>query len=156
MLAGGQPPCTKKTASTFDLRKVCTIDETCVPFLHWCAASSPFLFFSQGHAHPQRCCCTWKACPEGDSWKWGYWCDSEGKSRGPWPAWKSMIRAPLWQVAGKSRPASLKIPNVQKLLGQEPTKSRVDPPAAGVTGDFKTVEQQDPLLAGQTMTIKAT
>ena len=30
------------------------------------------------------------------------------------------------------------------------------PPAAGVTGDFKTVEQQDPLLASQTSTIKAT
>ena len=46
--------------------------------------------------------------------------------------------------------------NVQKLLGQEPTKSRVVPPAAGVTGDFKTVEQQDPLLASQTITIKVT
>ena len=30
------------------------------------------------------------------------------------------------------------------------------PPAAGVTGDFKTVEQQDPLLASQTIPIKAT
>ena len=30
-----------------------------------------FLFFSQGHAHPQRGCCTWKACPEGDSWYMG-------------------------------------------------------------------------------------
>ena len=30
------------------------------------------------------------------------------------------------------------------------------PPAAGVTGDFKTVEQQDPLLASQTITNKAT
>ena len=50
-----------------------------------------------------------------------------------------MIRAPLWQVAEKGKPASLKILNVQKLLGQEPTKSRVVPPAAGVTGDFKTV-----------------
>ena len=56
-----------------------------------------------------------------------------------------MIRAPLWQVAEKGEPASLKILNVQKLLGEEPTKSRVVPPAAGVTGDFKTVEQQDPL-----------
>ena len=35
--------------------------------LHWCAALSPFLFFSQRHAGPQRGCCTWKACPEGDS-----------------------------------------------------------------------------------------
>ena len=67
-----------------------------------------------------------------------------------------MIRAPLWQVAEKGKPASLKILNVQKLLGQEPTKSRVVPPAAGVTGDFKTVEKQDPLLASQTITIKAT
>ena len=65
-----------------------------------------------------------------------------------------MIRAPLWQSSYKGKPASLKILNVQKLLRQEPTKSRVVPPAAGVTGDFKTVEQQDPLLG--TITIKAT
>ena len=67
-----------------------------------------------------------------------------------------MLRAPLWQVAEKGKTASLKILSVQKLLGQEPTKSRVVPPAAGVAGDFKTVEQQDPLLASQTITIKAT
>ena len=67
-----------------------------------------------------------------------------------------MIRAPLWQVAEKGKPASLKILNVQKFLRQEPTKSRVVPPADGVTGDFNTVEQQDPLLASQTITIKAT
>ena len=67
-----------------------------------------------------------------------------------------MIRTPLWQVAEKGKPASLKILNVQKLLGQEPTKSRTVPPAAGVTGNFKTVEQQDPLLSSQTITIKAT
>ena len=58
-----------------------------------------------------------------------------------------MLSAPLWQVAEKGKPASLKILNVQKLLGQEPTKSRVVLPAACVIGDFKTVEQQDPLLA---------
>ena len=67
-----------------------------------------------------------------------------------------MIRAPLWQVAEKGKPASLKILNVQKLLGQERTKSRVVPPPAGNTGDFRTVEQQDPLLSSQTITIKAT
>ena len=87
---------------------------------------------------------------------WGYWREPEGKSRGPWPAWKSIICAPLWQVAEKSEPTSLKILNVQILLGQEPTKSPVVPPAAGVTGDFKTVEQQYPLLSSQTITIKAT
>ena len=62
---------TRTTASTFDLRKVCTIDATWVPLLHWCAALSPFLFFSQRHADLQRGCCTWKACPEGDSWYMG-------------------------------------------------------------------------------------
>ena len=67
-----------------------------------------------------------------------------------------MTRAPLWQVAEKGKPACMKILNVQKLLGQEAPKSRVVPPAGGVTGDFKTVEQQDPLLASQTITIKAT
>ena len=67
-----------------------------------------------------------------------------------------MIRTPLWQVAEKGKPASLKILNVRELLGQEPTKSRVVPPAAAVTGDFKTVEQQDPLLSSQTIKIQAT
>ena len=67
-----------------------------------------------------------------------------------------MIRAPLWQVAEKGKPVALKILNVQKVLRQEATKSRVVPPAAGVSGDFKTVEQQDPLLASQTITNKAT
>ena len=67
-----------------------------------------------------------------------------------------MIRAPLWQVAEKGRPASLKILNIQKLPGQEPTRSRLVPPPAGVTGDFKTVEQQDPSLSSQTITVKAT
>ena len=67
-----------------------------------------------------------------------------------------MIRAPLWQVAEKGKPVPIKIVNVQTLLGTEVTKSRVVPPAAGVTGDLKTVEQQDPLLASQTITIKAT
>ena len=67
-----------------------------------------------------------------------------------------MIRAPLWQVAEKGKPVPMKILNVQRLLGTEVTKSRVVPPAAGVTGDFKTVEQQDPLLASRSITIKAT
>ena len=57
-----------------------------------------------------------------------------------------MIRAPLWQVAEKGKPASLKILNVQKLLVQDPTRYRVVPPPACVTGDFKTVEQRDPSL----------
>ena len=67
-----------------------------------------------------------------------------------------MIRAPLWEVAEKGKLACLKFLNVQKLPGQEPTQSRVVPQAAGVTGDFKTVEQQDQLLASHTITIKAT
>ena len=87
---------------------------------------------------------------------WDYWREPKGKSRGPWPPWKSIIRAPLWQVAEKGKSVALKIFNVQKLLGQELTKSRVVPPAAGDTSDFKTVEQQDPLLASQTIKIKAT
>ena len=62
---------TRTTASTIDLRKVCIIDKAWVVFLHGCATLSPFLFCSQGHAHPQRGSCTWKACPEGDSWHMG-------------------------------------------------------------------------------------
>ena len=50
----------------------------------------------------------------------------------------------------------MKILNVQRLVGTEITKSRVVPKAAGVTGYFKTVEQQDPLVASQSITIKAT
>ena len=88
--------------------------------------------------------------------KWGYWREPEGKSRGPSPAWKLMIRAPLWQVAERGKPVPMKILNVQRLLGTEITKSPVDPVAARVTCDSKTVEQQDPLLASQTITIKAT
>ena len=87
---------------------------------------------------------------------WGYWREPEGKRPGPWPAWKSMLHAPLWQVAEKGKPVPAKILNVQRLLGTEVTKSRVVPAAAGVTGDFKTVDKQDPLLASQTITIKAT
>ena len=83
---------------------------------------------------------------------WGYWQEPEGKR----PAWKSVIRTPLWQVAEKGKPVPITILNVQRLLGTEITKSRVVPPAAGITGDFKRVEQQDPLLASQTITIKAT
>ena len=67
-----------------------------------------------------------------------------------------MIRAPLWQVAEKGKPVPMKILNVQRLLGTEITKSCVVSAAAGVTGEFKTVEQQDPLLVSQTITIKAT
>ena len=67
-----------------------------------------------------------------------------------------MIRAPLCQVAEKGEPFPMKILNVQRLLGTEIMKSLVVPAAAGVTGDFKTVEQQDPLLASQIITIKAT
>ena len=88
--------------------------------------------------------------------EWGYWWEPEGKSRGPWPAWEPMIRAPLWQVAEKGKPVPMKVLNVQILLGTELTKSCVVPAAAGATGDFKTVEQQDSLLASQTITIKAT
>ena len=87
---------------------------------------------------------------------WGYWRENESKSRGPWPAWKSMLQAPLRQVAEKGKPVPMKILNVQRLPGTEITKSRAVPAAAGVTGDFKTVEQQGPLLASQTITIKAT
>ena len=87
---------------------------------------------------------------------WGYWREPEGKSRGTWQAWKSMIRASLWQVAEKGKPFPMKMLNVHRLLGTEITKSRWVPAAAGVTGDLKTVKQQDPLLTSQTITIKAT
>ena len=87
---------------------------------------------------------------------WSYWRETEGKSRGPWPVWKSMLRAPLWQVAEKGNPVSPQILNVQRLLGTEIAKSRVVPAAAGVTCHFKTVEQQDRMLESQIFTTKAT
>ena len=72
---------------------------------------------------------------------WGYWRELEGKGRGPWPVWKSMLRAPLWQVAKKGKPVSPQNLNVQRLLGTEVAKSPVVPTTTGFTGDFKTVEQ---------------
>ena len=67
-----------------------------------------------------------------------------------------MLRAPLWQMAEKGKSVPMKIPNVQGLLGTEINKSRVVPAAVRVTGDFKTVKQQDSFLASQIVTIKAT
>ena len=52
-----------------------------------------------------------------------------------------MLRAPLLQLAEKGKPIPPKILNVQILMGTEVTKSRLVPAAAGVTGDFKTVEK---------------
>ena len=86
----------------------------------------------------------------------GYWREPEGKRRGAWPVWRSNLRAPLWRLAEKDKPVSPLIPNVQRLPGTEIAKSHVVTAAAGVTGDFKTVEQQDPFPASQTSTIKAT
>ena len=42
---------------------------------------------------------------------------------------KSMIRAPLWQVAEKGKPASLKILNVQNLLGSRAYQEPCGPPS---------------------------
>ena len=87
---------------------------------------------------------------------WDYWREPEGKSRGPWPVWNSLLGAPLWQEAEKHKPVSPQILNVGRLLGTEVAKSRVVSAAAGVTGDFKTVEQQHPMLTSQIITAKAT
>ena len=86
---------------------------------------------------------------------WGYWRVPEGKSCGPWPVWKSLLRAPLWHGAEKGKPVSPQIANVQRLLGTEVAKSRVLLAAAGVTGDFKTVDQQDPTATNQIITLKS-
>ena len=124
MLAGGQPPCTKKrcvpsTRRALHLLHFCSLAKDMRTRKEVAALGRPALKVTLG--------------------TWGYWRESEGKRRGPWTAWKSMIRAQLWQVAEKGKPASLKVLNVEELLGQEPTKSCVVPPAAGVTGDFKTL-----------------
>ena len=66
-----------------------------------------------------------------------------------------MLRVPLWQVAEKGKPVPAKVLNVQRLLGTDVTKSRVLPAAAGITSDYKTVQQQNSLLASQTIIIKA-
>ena len=73
---------------------------------------------------------------------WGYWREPEGKSRGPWPVRRSLLRAPLWQEIEKGKPVSPQIANLRRHLGTEATKSGVLPAAAGVTGAFKTAEQQ--------------
>ena len=87
---------------------------------------------------------------------WGYWRQPEGKSRGPWPVWESMLRAQLWHQPEKGNPVSPQIANVRRLLGSEMAKSRVLPAAAGVTGDFKTVEQVDPDATSQIIKVKTT
>ena len=66
-----------------------------------------------------------------------------------------MWQAPLLQEAEKGKPASPQILNVRRLLGTEVAKSHVVPAAAGVTSDFKTVEQQDPMLTSQIITVMA-
>ena len=111
---------TRKTASTFDLRKVCTIDATGFRF---CIGAPHFLHFcslAKRKRTRKEVAALGRPALKVTLGTWGHWREPEGKSRGPWPAWKSMIRAPLWQVAEKGKPAALKILNVQKLLGQEP------------------------------------
>ena len=78
------------------------------------------------------------------------------KSRGPWPVCKSMLRAPLSQEVEKGKPVSPQVLNGRRLLGEAVAKSHVVPAAAGITGDFKTVEQQDPMLASQIITVDVT
>ena len=85
-----------------------------------------------------------------------HWREPEGKSRGPWPVWKSMLRARLWQEAEKGKRVSPQILNVRRLFGTEVAKCRVLPAAVGITGDFKTVEQQDPMLTSHIITVEAT
>ena len=87
---------------------------------------------------------------------WGNWREPEGKSLGPWPVLKSLLRAPLWHQAEKGKPISPQISNVRRLSGAGVAKSRVLPAAAGVTGEFKRVEKQDPLAADQIFTVEAT
>ena len=87
---------------------------------------------------------------------WGYLRGTEGKSRGPGPVWKSMLRTLLRQEAEKGKPISPQILNVRRFLGTEFAKSRVVRAATGVTGDFNTVEHQDPMLISQIITVKAT
>ena len=70
--------------------------------------------------------------------------------------WKSLLLALLWHEAGKGKPVSPQIANVRRLFGTEVSKSRVLPAAAGVTGDFKTVEQQDPMARNLIITVEAT
>ena len=87
---------------------------------------------------------------------WGYWWEPEGKSLAPSPVWRSMLRAPLLHAAEIGKPVSPQFANVRRRLGTEVAKRRVPPAAAGVTGDFKTVEQQDPDATNQIIRVKAT
>ena len=32
---------------------------------------------------------------------WGWWREPKGKSSGPWPVWRSLLRAPLWHQTRK-------------------------------------------------------
>ena len=87
---------------------------------------------------------------------WGYWRQPEGKSRGPWRAWKSMLRAQLEHQPEKGMPASPQIPTVRKHFGSEVAKSRVVPAAVGVPGSFKTVEMVGVDAISQMIIVKTT
>ena len=67
-----------------------------------------------------------------------------------------MLSAQLWHEAEKGNPVSPQIANVRRLWGTEVAKSRALPAAAGLTGVFKTVEQQDRMATNQIITVKAT
>ena len=66
-----------------------------------------------------------------------------------------MLRAPLWHLADKGKPASPQIANVRRLLCSDFAKSRVPPAAAGLPGDFKTVEQVDLDATNSNIKVKA-
>ena len=65
-----------------------------------------------------------------------------------------MLRAHLWQQPEKGKHVPPQIASVRKLLGSPIAKSRVVPAAAGVPGDFKTVEMVDPDARNQMIRVK--
>ena len=67
-----------------------------------------------------------------------------------------MLRAPLWHPAERDNPVSPQITNVRRRLATEVAKSGLLPAAAGVTGDFTTVEQHEPDATNLIIRVKAT
>ena len=66
------------------------------------------------------------------------------------------MRAQLWHPAEYCNSATPQIANVRRLLGSEIAKGRLLPATAGVTGDFKTVKQEDLHATNQIIVLRVT